>query len=187
MDYKIIYCDPPWSYTVGNKKGSLNGVAENHYSTMSLEDIKKLPVQKLGKDCVIFMWVTYPTMEQAFELLKSWGFKYKTVGFTWIKTYKNGNLVKGLGYWTRSNAELCLIGVKGNYPRRISKSVQQVIIQSRREHSRKPDLARRRIVELMGDLPRIELFARKKSELFEDETLLGWDFWGNQADSDITF
>lgn len=105
--------------------------------------------------------------------MQEWGFIYKTCGFTWIKkNRKSDSLFWGLGYWTRANAELCLIGTKGN-PKRVSKSVHQVIMSPIREHSRKPDEARKRIVELMGDIPRIELFARQEFE--------GWDCWGNEV------
>lgn len=82
----------------------------------------------------------------------------------------------GMGYWTRSNAKICLLATKGN-PKRIDTSVRQLIMSPRLEHSRKPSEARERIVALMGDLPRIELFARRKID--------GWDCWGNEVESDI--
>jgi len=170
--YKIIYSDPAWSYKVWTAKGGHKS-ASAHYKTMSIEDIKNLPVQDIAdKDCVLFIWVTMPNLIEGIETIKSWGFKYKTCGFTWLKTYKNGNPVCGLGYWTRSNVELCLLATKGK-PKRINKGVYQAVLDVQREHSRKPDCVRNRIVELMGDLPRIELFARQKVE--------GWDCWGNEV------
>lgn len=179
--YKIVYADPPWSYNVWStdKTPLKNNMASKYYPTMSIPTLKKLPVGDLVKDGVLFLWTTFPQLPVALEVMKSWGFKYKTIGFVWIKTCKDSNkLIKGCGYWTRANAEICLIGCKGeNYPRRINKGVQQVIIQPRRKHSQKPDVARERIVELMGNLPRIELFARNKS--------LGWDVWGNEVQNDI--
>ncbi|MCU6761938.1 Transcriptional activator%2C adenine-specific DNA methyltransferase [uncultured Roseburia sp.] len=172
--YSIIYADPPWRYEM--KKGQ--GVAENHYSTMGIEEICSLPVQEIcEKDCVLFLWVTFPQLPEAFKVIKAWGFCYKTVAFVWIKQNKSGNgYFFGLGYWTRSNAEICLLAVKGK-PKRVSKKVFQLIVSPLQEHSRKPAEARERIVELMGDLPRIELFARQQSP--------GWDVWGNEVKSSL--
>ena len=172
--YSIIYADPPWRYEM--KKGQ--GVAENHYSTMGIEEICSLPVQEIcEKDCVLFLWVTFPQLPEAFKVIKAWGFCYKTVAFVWIKQNKSGNgYFFGLGYWTRSNAEICLLAVKGK-PKRVSKKVFQFIVSPLQEHSRKPAEARERIVELMGDLPRIELFARQQSP--------GWDVWGNEVKSSL--
>lgn len=172
--YSIIYADPPWRYEM--KKGQ--GVAENHYSTMGIEEICSLPVQEIcEKDCVLFLWVTFPQLPEAFKVIKAWGFCYKTVAFVWIKQNKSGNgYFFGLGYWTRSNAEICLLAVKGK-PKRVSKKVFQLIVSPLQEHSRKPAEARERIVKLMGDLPRIELFARQQSP--------GWDVWGNEVESSL--
>ena len=177
--YQIIYADPPWSYNVASKKGTSRGVAERYYPTMKLEDIKKLPIGELTDNGVLFLWATYPNLPQALEVIKSWGFIYKTVAFTWIKIYpKSKNPIMGCGFWTRANAEICLLATKGKgYPRRINKGIQQVIIEPKREHSQKPEIARERILQLMGNLPRIELFARQKTE--------GWDVWGNEVKSDI--
>ena len=153
---------------------------------MDIEDIKSLPIQDIcEKDCVLFIWVTFPNLIEGIDTLSSWGFTYKTCGFVWVKTNKNYNINQtsflpqdsfntfyGLGYWTRANSELCLIGTKGKI-RRQSNSVHQIIYDPIREHSRKPDCTRDKIVELMGDIPRIELFARQKHE--------GWDAWGNEV------
>lgn len=170
--YNILYADPPWSYKAWNaKKGHKSAAA--HYPTMSLPEICTLPIQTMAaNDCVLFLWATYPNLPQALQVMATWGFNYKTVAFTWVKTYKSGKPVIGLGYWTRANAEICLIGVKGRL-RRKNNSVSQIILAPQREHSRKPDEARERIVQLMGDLPRIELFARQQYE--------GWDVWGNEV------
>lgn len=172
--YSIIYADPPWRYEM--KKGQ--GVAENHYSTMGIEEICSLPVQEIcEKDCALFLWVTFPQLPEAFRVIKTWGFRYKTVAFVWIKLNRSGNgYFFGLGYWTRGNAEICLLAVRGK-PKRISRKVFQLIFSPLQEHSKKPAEARERIVELMGDLPRIELFARQKSS--------GWDVWGNEVESSL--
>ena len=179
--YQIIYADPPWSY---QDKGC-NGNAERHYKTMSLNDICSLPIHKIRDDnCVLFLWTTYPMYAEALEVMKWWGFKYKTIGFQWIKlNKKNRRPFYGLGRWTRGNTEPCLIAVRGK-PRRIVKNISQLIQEPIRGHSQKPDIVRDKIVELMGDLPRIELFARREAVLFDN--FKGWDVWGNEVKSDIT-
>ncbi len=142
---------------------------------MPLEDIKALPVEELaGRDCVLFLWATFPMLQEALDVIRAWGFRFKTVAFTWIKLApKSDSIFWGLGYWTRSNAEICLLATKGQ-PKRQAKNVHQVIISHVQEHSRKPEEARRRIVALMGNVPRVELFAREASQ--------GWDVWGNEVD-----
>lgn len=172
--YNIIYADPPWTYKTWSGKGKEKKSAENHYACMDIEDIKNLPIQDISdKDCVLFIWVTMPNLIEGIETINSWGFTYKTCAFSWIKkNKKSDSLFWGLGHWTRANNEICLLATKGK-PKRISKKVHQVVIDRIREHSRKPDCVRDRIVTLMGDLPRIELFARQKAE--------GWDAWGNEV------
>ena len=157
--YKIIYADPPWQYRVYSKKGQGRS-AENHYHTMNIKDIMALPVDKIAdKDCILFLWITFP---------------YKTCGFNWVKRNKKKNTYfMGLGFWTRSNSEVCLIGTKGQ-PKRVSKSVSQICDARIMEHSKKPAEIRERIVELCGELPRIELFARDKVK--------GWDSLGDEID-----
>lgn len=175
--YGIIYADPPWHYRVYSKKGAGRS-AESHYPTMTIEEIQALPVSELAdKDCALFMWITFPLLKESLSVLSAWGFKFKTIAFVWIKqNRKSDSLFWGMGYWTRANAEFCVLATKGK-PKRMAKNVHQVIISHIEEHSKKPDEARRRIVRLMGDLPRIELFARQKSA--------GWDVWGNEVESDI--
>ena len=169
--YDVIYADPPWRYQ--DKK--CNGACALHYDTMKIQDIKDLPVKELAaKDCVIFMWITYPMLKEGIELMEAWGFKYKTIGFQWIKLNKSGKgKFFGLGRWTRGNTEACFIGVRGK-PSRKSNSVSQIIEESVKAHSQKPEVVRDKIRELMGgDLNYIELFARQRSE--------GWDCWGNEV------
>ena len=116
-------------------------------------------------------------LKEALRVIESWGFKYKTIAFQWVKlNKKNGKPFYGLGRWTRGNTECCLLAVKGK-PQRISKKVAQLIFSPISRHSEKPQEARDKIVELMGDLPRVELFSRKKIE--------GWDSWGNEVENDI--
>lgn len=172
--YKIIYADPPWQYRVYSKKGQGRS-AENHYHTMNIKDIMALPVDKIAdKDCILFLWITFPCLKEGIEVMERWGFKYKTCGFNWVKRNKKKNTYfMGLGFWTRSNSEVCLIGTKGQ-PKRVSKSVSQICDARIMEHSRKPTEIRERIVELCGELPRVELFARDKVK--------GWDSLGDEID-----
>ena len=177
--YNIIYADPPYSYKdKRDKHPRMCGGAISHYNTMSIEQIKSLPIKDLAADnCMLFLWVTFPNLQEGLDVIKAWDFTYKTLGFSWIKTNKNnGKPFFGIGYYTKSNCEVCLIGVKGK-PIKVSNSVSSVVISPRQEHSKKPDQIRDKIVELCGDVPRIELFARQKAE--------GWDVWGNEVKSDI--
>ena len=170
--YNIIYADPPWSYKDKALAGNRGACCK--YDAMTIEDIENLPIKDISaSDCILFMWVTMPFLKDCFDVIKSWGFKYKTCAFTWIKQNKKSNsLFWGMGSWTRANAELCLIATKGK-PKRQSAKVHSVIISKIREHSRKPDETRNKIVELCGDIPRIELFARQSVD--------GWDCWGNEV------
>lgn len=172
--YNIIYADPPWNYSDKRKGYKMSGGATNHYETMKIEDIKKIPIKDITEDnCMLFLWVTFPNLQEGLDVIKAWGFKYKTLGFSWIKTNKkNGNPFFGIGYYTKSNCEICLIGVKGK-PIKQSDYISSVIISPREEHSKKPDEVREKIVKLCGDIPRIELFARQAVD--------GWDCWGNEV------
>jgi N6-adenosine-specific RNA methylase IME4 len=177
--YHIIYADPPWRYVVWSNKGKGRS-AESHYPTMSLDEICALPVEELTTpDSALFIWVTFSHLPDVFRVIKAWGFQYKTVAFVWVKKNKKSDgWFWGLGHWTRANAEICILATKGN-PCRISKSVHQIIDTPIQEHSKKPDQAREKIVELLGDLPRIELFAREQPP--------GWDVWGNEVESSLDF
>ena len=172
--YQVIYADPPWHFRTYSKKGRDRCPDNKHYQTMNLDWVKGLPISEIADDnCALFLWVIDPMLPQGLEVMKSWGFKFKTVAFTWVKKNRvSDGFFTGLGYWTRGNPEMCLLGTRGK-PKRISKSVPQLNISSRREHSRKPDEIREAIVELMGDVPRVELFARHHFD--------GWDAWGDEV------
>ena len=176
--YNVIYADPAWSFKTYSEKGKGRS-AENHYTCSSLEDMRRLKVKDIAaENSVCFMWATYPNLLEAMDLLCSYGFVYKTVAFTWVKqNKKQDTFFMGLGYYTRANPEICLLGTKGNPLPRQNKGVQNLVIDRIREHSRKPDLVRIRIEQLFGDLPRIELFAR--------ERVPGWDAFGNEIESDV--
>jgi len=174
--YNIIYADPPWSYN-----GKLPQRAkEQHYPVMPIKDICSIPVKDItADDSILFMWATFPLLQEGLDVIKSWGFTYKTCAFTFVKkNKKSDSLFWGMGGWTRSNAEICLLATKGK-PKRVSAGVHQVIgdeviYEPIREHSRKPDCVRDRIIKLCGDLPRLEMFSRTVTP--------GWDIWGNQSD-----
>ena len=182
--YNIIYADPAWHYEISkNYKKTpktkahdnghgLRGVAQNHYETMSLEDICNLPVQQIAdKNCYLFLWATSPTLKEALQVMESWGFTYKIVAFVWSKTNRNNNREKlGVGWYTRTNHEFVLLGTKGSLERK-SRKVRQWLKAPATIHSKKPNVIRERIIQLYGDVPRIELFARTK--------IPNWDCWGN--------
>ena len=175
MKYSLIYCDPPWSYNDKARAG--NRGAEFKYPCMSVQDLvdmKSYIDEISNKDSVIFMWATGPHIPTALIVMHSWGFKFKTIAFTWIKKTKNDKLFWGMGNTTRSNPEYVLYGVKGKGIKRISASIHSVVESQIREHSRKPDEIRIRLERLYGDdIPRIELFARVCN--------YGWEYMGNEV------
>lgn len=142
---------------------------------MKLEDIYHLPVADIAdRDCVLFLWVTFPFLKEGLETIKRWGFNYKTCAFNWVKRNKKmDSWFWGLGFWTRSNSEICLLATRGN-PKRKSCSVHQICDARIMGHSEKPEEIKERIVALCGDIPRVELFARKPTA--------GWVSVGNEID-----
>ena len=184
MKYKVIYADPPWPYH--NPQDADPARGGKTYATMTLEEIKWLPIQRIAApDCALFLWATMPKLREAFEVIGAWGFKYITCAFTWVKLNPTGKLLRGgkqgkdvllrkgiysgMGFWTNGNAELCLFAKQG-HPKRVARNVKQIVLAPRGRHSAKPPEVRDRIVRLMGDVKRIELFARERAE--------GWDCWG---------
>ncbi len=176
--YSIIYADPAWSFNNKNTGGNMKSGADAHYPAMSVDDMCKLPINELADDdCVLFMWWVASQSKEAIKLVESWGFTIKTMtGFNWVKLTALGNLFFGMGFWTRAGSEMCLIATKGK-PKRINAGVRSVVQSEILAHSRKPNIFRKKIIELMGDLPRIELFAREQNE--------GFDVWGNQVENSI--
>ena len=172
--YHIIYADPPWRYECKR-----TGAAEHHYPTMSIEELCAMPVERLAeKDCLLFLWTTFPQLPEALRLIKAGGVRCRTVAFVWMKKNKKSpTWFYGLGYWTRGNAEICLLAKRGK-PKRRNAGIHQFIVSPVKEHRKKPDETRNKIVELAGDLSRVELFARQKTP--------GWDVWGNEVKSDLT-
>lgn len=172
--YSVIYVDPPWSWKAYSKAGEGRSPSQ-HYAIMDNSAIMALPIKKLAaKDCALFLWVTFPLLPMGLQTIRSWGFEYKTVAFSWAKTTKSGlDWHMGNGYWTRANVELCLLATRGA-PKRVSCAVRQLVTAPVGRHSAKPPEVRSRIVELMGDVSRIELFAR--------ERCLGWTATGLELD-----
>ncbi len=172
--FSIIYADPPWQY----KSGSVRGAVP--YPCLSTKTIAALPITTIcERDCLLFLWATYPMLPDALEVMRAWGFVYKTTAFTWVKLNPSGRGFHfGMGNWTRANPEICLLGVKGK-PQRVARNVPNLVIAPRRAHSQKPEEVRRRIVFLCGDVSRVELFARQKTS--------GWSAWGNEIENDFLF
>ena len=185
--FGVIYADPPWNFACwasppyGHGPGRGQGLAASNYPTMKCDEICALPVGNLAADdCVLFLWTCWPTLEDSLEVIHAWGFKYKTCGFMWAKAHARQLEMfqdhidgwMGLGYWTRSNSEVCLLATRGN-PKRVAADVKQVVIEPAREHSRKPDCVHDRIERLVAG-PYLELFARQRRP--------GWTVWGNEVD-----
>jgi len=170
VKYPIIYADPPWKYLWGEGKDGGHFAPEKHYPTMSTEEICALNVRALrDRNCALFLWATMPALPEALKVMEAWGFKYKTCAFSWVKTRADGAPIRGMGSYTKSNLELCLLGMRGHI-KAADKTVPQVVMHPRLGHSVKPPVVRQRIVQLFGDLPRIELFARQRAD--------GWDAAG---------
>jgi len=142
---------------------------------MTCKEICNLPVKDIAdKDCILFLWTTDSHLLEALEVMKSWNFNYKTIGFTWVKKYNSGAYCYNFGAYTLKSTEICLIGLKGKLKNlKKSNNVKGLVFAERTKHSKKPNEIRNRIIDLCGDLPRIELFARQRVE--------GWDCWGNEV------
>ncbi|MCP4802268.1 MAG: hypothetical protein GY891_05335 [Bacteroidetes bacterium] len=181
--YKIIYADPPWHYgsksAVNNTSGSDHKPLSDHYNTMSLAELKLLPISEMtDKDAACFMWVTDSHLDEAIQIFKAWGFKYKTIAFNWVKTTSKGNYCKNVAPWTMKSTEICLLGTKGAMTKyKKANNIESLLIAERTKHSRKPEEVRKRIELLFGDLPKLEMFARKATD--------GWDVFGNEVSNSI--
>lgn len=188
--FSCITADPPWVFRAfgalqTQNPGSRRDV-ERHYSTMRPVDIASMPVSALAaKDAHLFMWITGPCLVegQHIQIMRAWGFKPVAMAFVWIKSKKSLSnqscafidehaFVKGLGHTTRQNAEYVILGRRGS-PKRLTKAMHQIIVQPRREHSRKPDEFFVRVEEYC-DGPRLELFSRQRRP--------GWTSFGNEVD-----
>jgi N6-adenosine-specific RNA methylase IME4 len=176
--FGVIYADPPWPWeTWGGPSGKIRSAPDNHYGTSPLDEIMKLPVARLAADdCALLSWCTGPhiAIGTHTKVIEAWGFKPSTVAFDWVKTNTDGNLHTGMGYYTRSNSEVCLIAIKGA-PLRLATDVHQIVMAPVGEHSAKPEEVRRRIERLLPG-PYLELYGRK--------SVPGWTVWGNEIQRD---
>ena len=169
--YQVIYADPPWTMGKSHKAR----VYCPQYDTMDLDSICSLPVSEIAaKNAALFLWCLNGQIENAIRVMHSWGFSLRTVAFVWVKTSRStGQPNCRVGHWTLNGTEQCLLGVRGSM-RKVTMNVRQVYMGPRQRHSQKPEEIRNRIVDLFGDVPRIELFARQRVE--------GWDAWGNEIE-----
>lgn len=188
-DYSIIYADPPWSYNRSIGNGVLRKKSgEHHYKSMSISELRQIgpDIKRISrKNSALLLWATLPNLPEAIQVMEAWGFKYKTCWCTWVKSNKAGDKpFFGVGYYTRSNAELCLLGVRGkiaSYKKLVEgeerdgnpNAMSSICIEPPRQHSRKPSVVRDNIVTFFGDVPRLELFAREQTP--------GWCVLGNQT------
>ena len=188
--YKLIYADPPWEY--GNFSNGSNKVNRKRlhkvtkfgitpYQGMRIQDIQNLHISYIADtDAVLLMWITYPCLNWMTDVIGAWGFKFKTIAFTWIKQNKGGvGIFKGLGNYTRANAEICVLATRGKGLPVLDRSISQIQMSPVTAHSKKPDEIRTKINRLFGHVsPKIELFARTK--------IAGWDVFGNDEKLDNT-
>lgn len=180
--YNVIYADPAWKYNRGvhqetfPKRKQTRIERELPYETMTLDEMKLLDVNSITeKDCACFMWVTDSHLKQGIELIESWGFKYKTIAFIWKKITNKGNTCATVGAWTMKNCEICILGTKGNMLKhKKSNNTFQLVEAERTINSKKPNEIRNRIADIFPNIPKLEMFARMRSD--------GWDAWGNETD-----
>lgn len=177
-DYKIIYCDPPWQFNNKRTGGSMKSGASSKYRVTGIETLKLLDVASItADDAILIMWYVSAMPQEALDLVKSWGFTLKNMnGFVWNKITKKGLPFFGMGFYTRAGSESAIIATKGKF-RPASHSIRAVITSKVSEHSVKPESFREAVISLCGDLPRLEMFARKASD--------GWDVFGDQAPDSI--
>jgi N6-adenosine-specific RNA methylase IME4 len=179
--YQVIYADPPWYETgaINPFRLDQHGAAHDHFLTMRTDEICGLPVRlACDVNCALFLWSTSRHIPDALRIVEAWGFRFVKIVFTWMKQHKSGKLAMGLGYYTRSNSEYVLLGIKGSM-RPITFTVREALLAPRGRPFEKPREIRDRIVQMFGDVPRIELFARQKVK--------GWDSWGNEVESDLSW
>ena len=170
--YDVIYADPPWEYKESG--GGRRGTAHLPYEVMPTKEICDLPVKALCKDdAILYIWATFRKLKECLRVISAWGFEYYGLGFDWTKTNANGKPCFGMGYYTRQNNEVCLIGVKRQQKKPVDRGVSCVVQSPRREHSRKPDIVRERIQAIHGEGDYLELFSRNEEP--------GWDWWGKEA------
>ena len=176
--YQIIYADPPWkTKTFKEKKDGLIS-RELPYKQMTDEEIKSLPINNfVSDDAILFMWCIDSRIPIMADIMKAWGFTYKCIGFVWAKKAKTTDGFNGgFSSYTKRDCEFCFIGTKGKYLN-LKRGINQILIETKTIHSKKPNEIRKRIIDMCGNLPKLELFARNQ---FED-----WDVFGNEVENSI--
>jgi N6-adenosine-specific RNA methylase IME4 len=174
--FSVIYADPPWPWDTIGPLGRISSCADHHYALGTIDEIKALPVAPLAADdCMLLLWGTWPRLSDVLDVIRAWGFTYKTCGFVWVKLTPSGDgLHTGMGYFTRSNSEYCLLATKGS-PTRLARDVHQIVFAAVGEHSAKPEEVRRGIERLVEG-PYLELYGRKP--------VAAWTVWGNEIKRD---
>ena len=181
----VVYADFPHYHSSHNgnlekaKSNNMWGLSGYRYKKMTWKQISEFPISDYcDSNCALFIWSSPPVVKRYLNVIESWGFKYRTFAFVWVKQNKSGTEIKpyGLGHYTLSNIEFVLLATRGKFIRN-SKSVKQVVLAPLRSHSEKPDEVRDRIVQLCGDVPRTELFARKE--------VTGWNCIGDEIGKPI--
>ena len=180
--YQIVYADPAWDFKGGGiyqDNGRKDRSISSQYKLTKTNDMAKLPIKDItDTDAFLFMWCTDSHLKQGIELMEAWGFRYSTIAFVWVKQYASGALCSNVGRWTMKNCEIVLLGLKGTPLKyKKAKNIKQLVMAERTGHSVKTDEVRNRIIQLCGDLPRIELFARIKTD--------GWDVFGNEVKGSV--
>lgn len=173
--FQVIYADPPWKCWSGGNRN-----ASRHYKCMELDAIKALPVGELATEkAALFLWCISPILPDCLSVGEAWGFRYATKVFNWQKMCKNGNPHFGCGKWTRAGSEDCYLFTRGGIqrPEPGHAGVRQSFHSVPGRHSEKPNEFRKRIIQLMGNVPRVELFARDRRE--------GFLVWGDEIEGDI--
>ena len=171
FSFGLVMADFPWRFNTWSLEGKKHKSPERHYKTMPLAQIRALPIGHLGaRDCIYWIWGTHPMLPEQIGCLAPWGLKYVTSG-VWVKRTRHGKLAFGTGYRLRSASEPFIIATNGNPD--TARNVRTVIEGPLREHSRKPEEAFAAAEQMVGDVPKLELFGRKSRP--------GWSVWGDEA------
>ena len=182
MKYEIIYCDPPWQFSNKKTGGSMKSGADQQYLTTGIDGLKAMDVNSLAADdAVLFMWYVGAMPQEAIDLVNAWGFTIKNMnGFVWNKLTQKNKPHFGMGFYTRAGSESVIIATKGKFKpashsvRAVFNADDQIQFEGKAiKHSKKPPQVRDLIMELCGDRPRLEMFAREGAQ--------GWDAFGNEV------
>ena len=176
--YSVILCDPPWAYDNSRNTRAAEGLVTENYPTMTMEDLKALPVRGCAAtNCALFLWTTSVRLPEAVELVKAWGFAWKTIFRVWRKTYPDGRTSKGLGYWSQGAFEFLVVATRGHgfLKHREANESQELVAPVPRRHSQKPAEALAAIERLRIPGKHLEMFARGNAAP-------GWDAWGLEVD-----